>query len=332
MKKITSPEASLEEKEAENSLRPKDFSEFVGQAALVENLKIFISAARKRGEPLDHVLFSGPPGLGKTTLAGIINKELKSDLLSTSGPLLERPSDLASLLTNLKEFDCLFIDEIHRINKAVCELLYSAMEDFTIDILLGKGASCKSIKLSLPRFTLIGATTRQGMLPSPLRNRFGIIHNLSFYSEDELFLIIRRSSKILNIEIEDSASYEIAKRSRGTPRIANRLLKRIRDYAQVNGEGKITKAIAEDGLKRLEVDSIGLDAMDRRILDILVNKFQQRHIGIKTLAVSLEEDERTIEEVYEPYLLKIGFLERTPKGRRATEAAVNYWLNFQKLT
>lgn len=327
MKGITSPEALLDEKEAENSLRPRDFSEFVGQRSLVENLKIFISAAKKRGEPLDHILFSGPPGLGKTTLAGIINKEMESDLISTSGPLLERPSDLASILTNLKEFDCLFIDEIHRINKAVCELLYSAMEDFSIDILLGKGASCKTIKLSLPKFTLIGATTRQGMLPSPLRNRFGIIHNVSFYSEDELSSIILRSSKILNIEIEGQASYEIAKRSRGTPRIANRLLKRIRDYAQVQGDGKITEEVAKDGLRRLEVDRFGLDAIDRRILDILVNKFQQRHVGIKTLAISLEEDERTIEEVYEPYLLKIGFLERTPKGRRATEAAVNYWKN-----
>lgn len=330
MKEITSPEALLDEKEAENSLRPRDFSEFIGQESLVENLKIFISAARRRGEPLDHTLFSGPPGLGKTTLAGIINKEMESNIISTSGPLLERPADLASILTNLKEFDCLFIDEIHRMNKAVCELLYSAMEDFSIDILLGKGASCKTIKLSLPKFTLIGATTRQGMLASPLRNRFGIIHNLSFYSEDELFSIIMRSSKILNIEIEEEACYEIVKRSRGTPRIANRLLKRLRDYAQVQGGGKITQEIAEDGLKRLEVDRFGLDAMDRRILDILVNKFQQRYVGIKALAVSLEEDERTIEEVYEPYLLKIGFLERTPKGRRATESAVDYCLNLKR--
>lgn len=328
MKEITSPEALIEEKETENSLRPKDFSEFVGQQTLVENLKIFISAACKRGEPLDHVLFSGPPGLGKTTLAGIINKEMKSNILSTSGPILERPGDLASILTNLKEFDCLFIDEMHRINKAVSELLYSAMEDFSIDILLGKGVSCKSIKLSLPRFTLIGATTRQGMLTSPLRNRFGIAYNVSFYSEDEIFSIILRSSKILNIEIENRAGYEIAKRSRGTPRIANRLLKRIRDYAEVKGEGKITEAIAEEGLKRLEVDRFGLDSMDRRILDILVNKFQQRPIGIKTLAVSLEEDERTIEEVYEPYLLKIGFIERTPKGRKPTESAIEYCLKM----
>lgn len=328
---ITSPEALIEEKETENSLRPRDFSEFVGQQTLVENLKIFISAACKRGEPLDHVLFSGPSGLGKTTLAGIINKEMKSNMLSTSGPILERPGDLASILTNLKEFDCLFIDEMHRINKAVSELLYSAMEDFSIDILLGKGASCKSIKLSLPRFTLIGATTRQGMLTSPLRNRFGIAYNVSFYSEDEIFSIILRSSKILNIEIENRAAYEIAKRSRGTPRIANRLLKRIRDYAEIKGEGKITEAIAEEGLKRLEVDRFGLDSMDRRILDILVNKFQQRAIGIKTLAVSLEEDERTIEEVYEPYLLKIGFIERTPKGRKPTESAINYCLKMKCL-
>jgi len=324
MGEITSPEASLEEKEVENPLRPRDFSEFIGQKGVVENLKIFISAAVKRNEPLDHILFSGPPGLGKTTLAGIINREMKSNIFSTSGPILERPGDLASILTNLKEFDCLFIDEIHRINKAVEELLYSAMEDFTIDILIGKGPSARTLKLSLPRFTLIGATTRQGMLTSPLRNRFGIIHNVSFYEDKELFLIVLRSSRILNIEIEEDAAFEIAKRSRGTPRIANRLLRRIRDYAQVVGEGRITKEIAEKGLKMLEVDRFGLDSMDRRILDILVNKFQNRAVGIKTLAVSLDEDERTIGEVYEPYLLKIGFIERTPKGRKATQSAIDY--------
>ncbi|MEW6679955.1 MAG: Holliday junction branch migration DNA helicase RuvB [bacterium] len=329
MKEITSPEAFIEEKESENSLRPKDFSEFIGQNKLVENLKIFIEAAKKRNEQLDHILFSGPPGLGKTTLAGIIKREMGSNLLSTSGPILERPGDLASILTALKEFDCLFIDEIHRINKAVSELLYSAMEDFRIDILLGKGASARSIKLPLPRFTLIGATTRQGLLASPLRNRFGISQVVSFYSEDELFSIILRSSKILNIETEEDAACIIAKRSRGTPRIANRLLRRIRDYAQVKGKGKITEDIASEGLMRLEVDRFGLDSMDRRILDILINKFQGRAIGIKTLSASLEEDERTISEVYEPYLLKIGFIERTPKGRKATESAINY-LSFKK--
>ncbi|MEW6103568.1 MAG: Holliday junction branch migration DNA helicase RuvB [bacterium] len=324
MKEITSPEADFEEKESENSLRPRDFSEFIGQNRLVENLKIFIEAAKKRNEPLDHTLFSGPPGLGKTTLAGIIGKEMKSNILSTSGPILERPGDLASILTNLKEFDCLFIDEIHRINKAVSELLYSAMEDFNIDILLGKGASARSIKLSLPKFTLIGATTRQGMLTSPLRNRFGISEVVSFYSIDDLFSIILRSSRILNIETEKDATHLIAKRGRGTPRIANRLLRRIRDYAQVKGTGRITRQIAEETLERLEVDRFGLDSMDRRILDILINKFQGRAIGIKTLSASLEEDERTISEVYEPYLLKIGFIERTPKGRKPTESAIAY--------
>ncbi len=328
MKEITSPEADYEEKESENSLRPRDFSEFMGQERVVENLKIFIKAAKKRNEPLDHILFSGPPGLGKTTLAGIINREMKSDILSTSGPILDRPGDLAAILTNLKEFDCLFIDEIHRINRAVEELLYSAMEDFKIDILLGKGPSARSIKLSLPKFTLIGATTRQGMLTSPLRNRFGITHNVEFYLDGELFSIITRSAKILNTEINEDAGFEIAKRSRGTPRIANRLLKRIRDYAQVKGEGKITKEITEDGLRRLNIDKFGFDSMDRRILDCLVNKFQGRAIGIKTLSISLSEDEKTISEVYEPYLLKIGFIERTSKGRKATKSAINYLKNL----
>lgn len=320
-KRLISPDAAEEEQSLDLNLRPKNLGDFVGQEKLKENLKIFIQAAKQRKEPLDHVLFCGPPGLGKTTLAHIISSELQVSIKGTSGPMLERPGDLAAILTNLSEMDILFIDEIHRLPRIVEEVLYPAMEDFQLDIIIGQGPNARTLKLNLPKFTLIGATTRTGLLTSPLRDRFGVVNRLSFYAPEELKLIIKRSAGIMNVTIEDNAALEIAKRSRGTPRIANRLLKRIRDFAQVLGDGKVGLDIAKSSLLSLEVDDKGLDDMDRKLLLTLIEKFNGGPAGIETIAASLREDRETIEDVYEPYLLQEGLLERTPRGRLATRNA-----------
>ena len=318
---ITSPEAADDEREFDKSLRPKAFEEFVGHVKLKDNLKVFIEAARMRDEALDHVLFYGPPGLGKTTLATIIANEMGAQMTSTSGPVIERPGDLAGVLTNLRERSVLFIDEIHRLNHVVEEYLYPAMEDFTLDIMIDKGPSARSIKLNLNRFTLIGATTRAGMITAPMRARFGVVSRIGFYGPEELNLIVERSARILGVEIEEEGAREIAGRSRGTPRIANRLLRRIRDFAQVKGQGRITEDIAKMGLEALEVDECGLDDMDKRILTTIIEKFGGGPVGIGTLATAVGEEAETIEEVYEPYLVQEGFIERTPRGREVTDLA-----------
>ena len=320
-KRLITPEAAEEEQSLDLNLRPRNLDDFVGQEKLKENLKIFITAAKQRKEPLDHVLFCGPPGLGKTTLAHIISSELQVSIKGTSGPMLERPGDLAAILTNLSEMDILFIDEIHRLPRIVEEVLYPAMEDFQLDIIIGQGPNARTLKLNLPKFTLIGATTRTGLLTSPLRDRFGVVNRLGFYAPEELKLIVKRSADIMNVAIEDNAALEIAKRSRGTPRIANRLLKRIRDFAQVLGDGTIGLDIAKSSLLSLEVDNKGLDDMDRKLLLTLIDKFNGGPAGIETIAASLREDRETIEDVYEPYLLQEGLLERTPRGRLATRNA-----------
>ncbi len=322
---LTNPglENSSEEKQ-ENILRPKTLNEYIGQTKVKENMKVYIEAAKKRGEPLDHVLLYGPPGLGKTTLANIISNEMNSKIKITSGPAIEKAGDLASLLTNLSQFDVLFIDEIHRLNKSVEEILYPALEDYTLDIIIGKGPTAKSIRLDLPKFTLIGATTKAGSLTTPLRDRFGIVERLELYDVEDLSIIIKRSANILNIIIDDEAAMEIARRSRGTPRIANRLLKRVRDYASVLSDGKITLEIAKISLNKLEIDEIGLDALDKRLLDTLINKFQGRPVGIDSLATTLGEEVSTIEDVYEPYLIQIGFVARTTRGRIALPAAYEH--------
>ena len=307
-------ESPIEEK-IENSLRPQTLEEYIGQTKVKENMKIYIEAAKKRGEPLDHCLFYGPPGLGKTTIANIIANEMKSNIKITSGPAIERPGDLAAILTNLSENDVLFIDEIHRLSKNVEEILYPALEDFTLDIVIGKGPSAKSIRIDLPKFTLIGATTKAGSLTTPLRDRFGIVHRLELYTIKDLTTIIKRSANILKIEIDDESSVEIARRSRGTPRIANRLLKRVRDYALVLGDGNINIKIAKTALNRLEIDELGLDEIDRKILEVMIEKYGGRPIGIDTLATTVGEEVDTIEDVYEPYLIQIGFISRTPRGR-----------------
>lgn len=303
------------------TLRPRTLKEFIGQKKIKENIEVFIKAALIRQEPLDHVLFCGPPGLGKTTLATVIANELGVNLKSTSGPVLERAGDVAAILTNLSDRDILFIDEIHRLPRVVEEILYPAMEDFTLDIIVGQGPSARSIKIKLPRFTLIGATTRTGLITSPLRDRFGVVFRLEFYSADELKEIIRRSSKILGISIEEDAAMEIARRSRGTPRIANRLLKRVRDFAQVQGKETIDLNVAKEALAAMDVDSYGLDEMDRKILLTIIEKFNGGPAGIESIAASLREDKDTIEDVYEPYLMQEGFIERTARGRVATRLA-----------
>ncbi len=308
----------------ELNLRPRTFSDFVGQEKIKENLGVFITAARQRNEPLDHVLFCGPPGLGKTTLATIIANELKVNIRSTSGPVLERQGDLAAILTNLSDFDILFIDEIHRLPRIVEEVLYPAMEDYQLDIIIGQGPNARTLKLSLPKFTLIGATTRTGLLTSPLRERFGVINRLEFYGHSELKKIVLRSSGIIGIEIKDDAALEIALRSRGTPRIANRLLRRIRDFAQVKGDGAIDLKTAKDSLLALDVDEKGLDDIDRKLLSTIIEKFGGGPVGVDTLSAALREDKETIEDVYEPYLLQEGFLERTPRGRFATKNAYQH--------
>jgi Holliday junction DNA helicase RuvB len=315
---------SLADREFEKQLRPLCFDDFKGQKQVIENLRIFVTAARQRGEALDHVLLHSPPGLGKTTLANIISNELAVNLRITSGPVLDKPGDLAGLLTNLEDGDVLFIDEIHRLSPVVEEYLYSAMEDFQIDIMIDKGPSARSVQLSLNKFTLIGATTRSGLLTSPLRARFGIKFHLEYYDYEVLTGIVKRSAGILNIKIDDEAAVEIARRSRGTPRIANALLRRIRDFAQVRGSGEVDIEITKYGLNALNIDQYGLDEMDNRILSAVINKFNGGPVGLNTIATAVSEESGTIEEVYEPFLIKEGFLKRTPRGREATELAYKH--------
>ncbi len=312
------------EEKLENSLRPKTLEEYIGQTKVKENMRIYIEAAKKRKEPLDHVLLYGPPGLGKTTLSNIIATEMNANIRITSGPAIEKPGDLAALLTNLSENDILFIDEIHRLNRSVEEILYPALEDFSLDIIIGKGPSARSIRLDLPKFTLIGATTRAGSLSTPLRDRFGIVSRLELYSPKDLEIIVKRSARILKINIDDKGAMEIARRSRGTPRIANRLLKRVRDYAAVLEDGNINLNIAKIALNKLEIDELGLDEIDRKLLETIILKYNGKPVGIDNLAAAIGEETETIEDVYEPYLMQIGFLARTPRGRMATPNAYKH--------
>lgn len=320
-RRIITTENLEEDIKIENHLRPQLLKDYIGQTKAKETLKIYIEAAKERQESLDHVLFYGPPGLGKTTLAGIIANEMEVNMKVTSGPAIEKPGEMAAILNNLTEGDVLFVDEIHRLNRQVEEVLYPAMEDFAIDIMIGKGAGARSIRLDLPKFTLVGATTRAGMLTAPLRDRFGVVNRLEFYTVDELKVIILRSADVLGVEIDERGAVELARRSRGTPRLANRLLKRVRDFAQVKYDGVITKEVADYALDLLDVDKYGLDHIDRNILLTMIRKFQGGPVGLETLAASIGEDAGTIEDVYEPYLLKNGFIQRTPRGRVATEQA-----------
>ena len=319
--RIISTQLEPEDEGLENELRPQSIDDYVGQKKVCDNLKIYMKAAKKRGDALDHVLLYGPPGLGKTTLAGIIANEMGTRIKITSGPAIEKPGEIAAILNSLKEGDVLFVDEIHRLNRQVEEVLYPAMEDFALDIMIGKGTAARSIRIDLPKFTLVGATTRAGLLSAPLRDRFGIVSHLEFYSPEELKKIIVRSANVLNVLIDDEGASELSERSRGTPRLANRLLKRVRDYAQVEFDGEITKEVAEYALKLLEVDSRGLDSNDRKILNKMISQFNGGPVGIESLAASLGEDSGTLEDVYEPYLVQNGFISRTTRGRVATAKA-----------
>ena len=320
-KRMISTELVEEDVKIENNLRPLSLEDYIGQEKVKRNLKVFIEAAKERGDSLDHVLFYGPPGLGKTTLAGIIANEMGTHLKVTSGPAIEKPGEMAAILNNLQEGDVLFVDEIHRLNRQVEEVLYPAMEDYEIDIMIGKGATARSIRLELPKFTLVGATTRAGLLSAPLRDRFGVVSHLEFYSVKELETIIIRSASVLNVDIDTKGAHELARRSRGTPRLANRLLKRVRDFAQVKYDGRITGEVADYALNLLDVDKDGLDRNDRLILQTIIGKFGGGPVGIETLAASIGEDSGTLEDVYEPYLIQNGFINRTPRGRVATPAA-----------
>ncbi len=330
-KRVISTQIMEEDIKNEKNLRPQTLENYIGQQKAKENLKIYIEAAKGRGESLDHVLFFGPPGLGKTTLAGIIANEMGTHMKVTSGPAIAKPGEMAAILSNLQEGDILFVDEIHRLNRQVEEVLYPAMEDYAIDIMIGKGSSARSIRLDLPKFTLVGATTRAGLLSAPLRDRFGVIHHLEFYTVDELKTIIMKSAEKLDVEIDEEGAFELARRSRGTPRLANRLLKRVRDFAEVKYDGKISKEVAAFALDLLEVDKLGLDQNDRNILMTMIEKFSGGPVGLDTLAAAIGEDAGTIEDVYEPYLVKNGFIIRTPKGRMVTDLCYSHF-GIQKLS